>query len=135
MDEVLGMDWRRERRGHDYAYGSGGGERGRRRRVWSAEEKAALVAASNAPGANVSEIARRSGVGRGLLNEWRREAAEAEEAAPEGFVPVEVAASDPPAPIGAGMVEIDVVHGRIVMRGAVEPGLAQAVVAALRGGS
>ena len=130
------MDWRQERRGHDYGYdGGGGGERGRRRRVWSAEEKAALVAASTAAGANISEIARRSGVGRGLLNEWRREAAEAEEAAPEGFVPVEVAASDPTAPIGAGTVEIDVVNGRIVMRGAVEPGLARAVVAALRGGA
>ena len=133
------MDWRQERRGHDHAFrdAGGGGERDRRRRVWSAEEKAALVTASNAPGANVSEIARRAGVGRGLLNEWRREAAQAEPVGPEGFVPVEVVAGDPAAAPGieAGTVEIDVVHGRIVMRGAVEPGLARAVVAALRGGS
>ena len=40
---------------------------GRRRRDWSDEEKARIVAASAVPDANISEVARRNGVCRGLL--------------------------------------------------------------------
>ena len=43
-----------------------------RRRRWSAAEKAALVAESLQPGINVSMLARRHGVSRGLLHTWRR---------------------------------------------------------------
>jgi transposase len=43
-----------------------------RRRRWTAEEKAAMVAESLQPGINVSELARRCGVNRGLLQTWRR---------------------------------------------------------------
>ncbi len=39
----------------------------RRRRRWTAEEKAAVVAESLQPGINISELARRFGVNRGLL--------------------------------------------------------------------
>ena len=39
----------------------------RQRRSWTAGEKAAMVAASAEPGANISEVARRFGVHRGLL--------------------------------------------------------------------
>jgi transposase len=46
----------------------------RRRREWSDAEKARIVAESFIPDANVSEVARRNGVSRGLLNVWRREA-------------------------------------------------------------
>jgi transposase len=45
-----------------------------RRRQWSAAEKARIVAESADPGANVSEVARRNGVSRGVLNIWRRQA-------------------------------------------------------------
>jgi transposase len=45
-----------------------------RRRRWSAEEKAGIVAEAMLPGAKVSEIARRHGISRGLLYTWRREA-------------------------------------------------------------
>ena len=45
-----------------------------RRRRWSAAEKAALVAESLQPGINVSALARRCGVNRGLLQTWRRAA-------------------------------------------------------------
>jgi len=119
-----------------------GGEGGfRRRRVWSAEDKALLVSQSNAPDANVSEVARRAGVSRGLLNEWRREAAEANEAglaAPAGFVPVEAIADET---VGAdtgrrrgddSMIDIDVGSGRVTIRGAADPALARAIVSALR---
>jgi transposase len=50
---------------------------GRRRRNWTAEEKARIVAESAAPNANISDVARRNGVSRGLLTVWRRQAWEA----------------------------------------------------------
>ena len=46
----------------------------RRRRDWSDEEKARILAESADPGVNISEVARRNGVSRGLLNVWRRKA-------------------------------------------------------------
>jgi transposase len=45
-----------------------------RRRRWTSEEKAAIVAESARPGVNVAEVARRFGVNRGLLQTWRRKA-------------------------------------------------------------
>jgi transposase len=45
-----------------------------RRRRWSAEEKSRIIAESLRPGAQVTDIARRHGVSRGLLYTWRREA-------------------------------------------------------------
>jgi transposase len=46
----------------------------RRRRDWSDAEKARILAESVAPEVNISEVARRNGVSRGLLNVWRRKA-------------------------------------------------------------
>lgn len=46
-----------------------------RRRQWTTDEKAAIVTESTRPGVNVSEVARRFGVNRGLLQTWRRKAA------------------------------------------------------------
>ncbi|TIV78717.1 MAG: transposase, partial [Mesorhizobium sp.] len=54
----------------------------RRRRDWSAEEKARIVAESADPDVSVSEVARRNGVHRGLLSVWRRQAREALRGAP-----------------------------------------------------
>jgi len=45
-----------------------------RRRRWTASEKAALVVESLEPGIDVSALARRRGVARGLLQTWRRAA-------------------------------------------------------------
>jgi len=44
-----------------------------RRRRWSAAEKAAIVAESQAPGVQTSEIALRYGLHRNQLYDWRRE--------------------------------------------------------------
>src|SRR5215471_445874 len=44
-----------------------------RRRRWSDEEKAAIVAESLAPGARTSEIALRHGLHRNQLYDWRRQ--------------------------------------------------------------
>jgi transposase len=46
----------------------------RRRRDWSDEEKARILAESADPEVNISEVARRNGVNRGLLSTWRRKA-------------------------------------------------------------
>ena len=46
----------------------------RRRRDWSDAEKARILAESAEPGVNISEVARRNEVSRGLLNVWRRQA-------------------------------------------------------------
>jgi transposase len=46
----------------------------RRRRDWSDAEKARILAESVEPEVNISEVARRNGVSRGLLNVWRRKA-------------------------------------------------------------
>ena len=48
----------------------------RRRQNWPAEEKARIVTESLEPEANISEVARRNSVSRGLLNVWRRQARE-----------------------------------------------------------
>jgi transposase len=44
-----------------------------RRRRWTSEEKARIVAESLETGANISDVARRHGVARGLLTIWRRQ--------------------------------------------------------------
>ncbi|HEY0834986.1 MAG TPA: transposase [Azospirillum sp.] len=118
----------------------------RQRRSYTIEEKARIVAESTAPGANISEVARRNGVNRGLLTVWRREAGVVPDAAPAQtplFVPVTVADAPMPAPpedrrpaageTAPGRIEMDLRSGRLVVHGAVDPGLAAAVVAAARG--
>jgi transposase len=48
----------------------------RRRRNWTTEEKARIVAESCDGEVNISEVARRYGINRGLLSVWRRQARE-----------------------------------------------------------
>lgn len=43
-----------------------------RRRTWSDEEKAAIVAESDRPGASISAVARRHGLSASQLFTWRR---------------------------------------------------------------
>ena len=44
-----------------------------RRRRWSDDQKRAIVAAAFAPGAVVSEVARRADVSSGLIYRWRND--------------------------------------------------------------
>ena len=63
----------------------------RQRRSYTAQEKARIVAESAAPGANISDVARRNGVNRGLLTVRPRSAGIVAEATPVQtplFVPV-----------------------------------------------
>ena len=45
-----------------------------RRRRWSEGEKARIVEESLKPGARVSDVAKRHGISRGMVFEWRRQA-------------------------------------------------------------
>lgn len=71
-----------------------------RRRTWSAEEKAAIVAESHTSGESVCSVARRHGLTPSQLFTWRRQARRAlrpPEASPVTFVPAIVEApSEPP---------------------------------------
>ena len=69
-----------------------------RRRRWSKAEKARIVVETLAPGAVVSEVARRRGVAQSLLFTWRRLARTTDPAGRGGSIllPVEIDATPPP---------------------------------------
>jgi transposase len=123
-----------------------------RRRRWSGEEKARIVAEATAPDARVADIARRHGVSRSLIYTWRRESSPGLSGDGRGvvlpeLVPVVVsgAGSEPPevrrerracsteARKPDGAIEI-VLPGdvRMTVRGRVEERTLRAVLGALR---
>ena len=127
----------------------------KRRRVRSAREKAAIVAETFAPGANVPESARRHGLNRGLLFSWRRQVrrarpgpvaeAASEEAQDPVFVPVEIEGpvgspagpiiADPPSPIPSAttpMIEIVMPAGAVRVPTGVDAATLATVLATLR---
>ena len=128
----------------------------RQRRRWTAQEKARIVAESFEEGANISEVARRNGVVRGLLTVWRHKVAAAAGVNATGFVPVRIASEGSPAmacepgrvaaantrlqemasPSGQhrGMIEIEVSGARIRVEPGVDPTTLSTVLSALRGG-
>jgi transposase len=106
----------------------------RRRRRWSAEEKARIVAESSAPGAVARTVALRHGVHPNQLYGWRRElgvtGGTAEPGLACGFVPVVVGEQAPcwsGGLAGAGAVEIEV--GGAVLRAV--PGVAMDFLSAV----
>ena len=128
----------------------------RRRRRWTAQEKARIVAESFEEGANISEVARRNGVVRGLLTVWRHKLAAAAGVNAPGFVPVRIASegsaamacepgrvaaantrlqeiASPPGQL-RGMIEIEVSGARIRVEPGVDPTTLSTVLSALRGG-
>ncbi len=99
-----------------------------RRRRWSSDEKARLVAETLAPGARVSEVARRNEVAPSLLFTWRRQAWVQTPTAEPVFLPVQVTAEPRPASPSArsskrqrkapGTIAIDLGSGRRLTVGA-----------------
>ena len=67
-----------------------------RRRRWSAEDKARILAEIEEPGVVVAEVARRADVCTSLVYKWRREARKAASAC--GFAPVIVETPPPASP-------------------------------------
>ncbi len=126
-----------------------------RRRRWTAEEKAEILAESFRPGARVSEVARRYGVNRDLLWSWRHQARK-HAAAGRMFVPIRIAgeATAPPtsmaverhedaalaravpldgggAESSSGTIEIEIGGARVRVSGAVDGAALQQVLAHL----
>ena len=97
-----------------------------RRRVWSDDQKRALVMAVSQSGANVAEIAREADLRPSQIYRWRRQMF----AGGEGFAAVEVQ-PDPTPPAGPAVV---VELGNIIVRMAADtpPDLAAAVLRSLR---
>jgi transposase len=129
----------------------------RRRRRWTAQEKARIVAESFEEGANISEVARRNGVVRGLLTVWRQKLAAAAGLNAPGFVPVLITSEGgSPATAGEpgrvapaqtmrremasppgqfrGEIEIEVSGARIRVEPGVDLTTLSTVLSALRGG-
>lgn len=126
--------------------------RGERRRVWTDAQKHEIVLESLEPGGSPIAVARRHGIGTGLLYTWRRQLVEGQlkalmPAAP-GFVPVaalpddQATAAGPPSPQavspataingGPGWIEIVLPDGVTVRVGAaVDEAALRRVLAAL----
>jgi transposase len=64
-----------------------------RRRRWSQDDKARIVEETLAPGAKVTEVARRNGVAASVVFTWRRQARTVEQVGPR-FAPVQIAAAE-----------------------------------------
>jgi transposase len=127
--------------------------RGERRRIWSDEQKRLIVAEAMQPGAMVAEVARRWGIGTGLIYTWRRQMREGERGAvlapATGFAQLAVTPSPtmveaaPPAPLpegpaeagdrGAGRIEVALPCGATVRVGRdVDEAALRRVLAAVR---
>jgi transposase len=63
-----------------------------RRRRWSQDDKARIVEETLAPGAKVTDVARRNGVAASVVFTWRRQARTVERVVP-CFTPVQIAAA------------------------------------------
>ena len=106
-----------------------------RRRRWSEEQKRVIVAASLAPGAVISEMARRADVGAGQIYRWRKELG----AVANGFAQVLIATPAVPTataedPSSAAEPAIEVEYAgkvRVRIPGSISAELAAAVVKAL----
>jgi transposase len=114
-------------------------ETGRRRR-WSEEEKLKIVLESLQAPRQVAATARRHGISRSQLLQWRRTFRDRQKGAAEpqiGFVPAMVV-PEPEPPVGqsaSAAIEIEFASGaRMRITGAVDAATLTAAVAALAGG-
>ena len=98
------------------------------RRRWSADEKARILEEAMAPGAVVSEVARRNGMSPQHLFTWRRQARREADNHPLAFPPVVVSPDTPQRTPGACCEAIiEIVVAGVVIR--VPPGVDGATLA------
>jgi len=106
-----------------------------RRRRWSAEDKGRIVAASFAPGANVSEVARQNDISPQHLFQWRHAARKGQLVLSldddMAFAPVVVERPATPAR-GDGGLAVEIAGAVIQVTGETDLGLLGAVVRALK---
>jgi transposase len=102
-----------------------------RRRRWRDEEKLAILEEAFAPGACVSEVARRWDVSASLIYVWRRNARSA--GAKPAFVEAVVAdAGVRPGPGVDPVIQVELPAARVSIAAAASPVLVGAVLRALR---
>jgi transposase len=123
-----------------------------RRRRWTSEEKARIVAESLEADTNISDVARRHGVARGLLTTWRRQLSSGGQEPAQSFATVKVdpvaavsndaprRSTEPdavamalPAVRSRGRIEIDIAGARIRVESGVDQATLAMVLAAVRG--
>ena len=84
-----------------------------RRHRWSEEDRSRILSEIEAPGAVVSEVARRADICTSLVYKWRREARKSTSLSASGFAPVVIEASPAAArhpAAGAGNPDVIVVE-------------------------
>ena len=125
LPSKLPINWRGARRGEVLPWPE-------RRRRWSWEEKAQIVAESLAPGAVASAIARRYGLHRNQLYAWRKELRVVGNgaAAPLDFVPVVMAEEHDASRVVA--IEIELSGTRVRVSPGVDPTLLADVLRTLK---
>jgi transposase len=105
------------------------------RRTWSPEEKARILAAAAAPGAVVSEVARRHGLRPQQVFGWRREARATSHSQAEGmaFAPVVLDAAPPPAaPKEPPAIEVQIGDAVVRVPAGMDGATVKAVLRAVR---
>jgi transposase len=130
-----------------------------RRRRWTAQEKAEILAESFRPGASVAEVARRHGVSRGLLWAWRHQARKRGAIGELSFVPVRIVdeaatpacsptveqeggvtattgqSGDAMAALVTGTIDIEIRQAHVRVSGVVDAAALRQVLSYLGGGS
>ena len=101
------------------------------RRRWSEDQKRAIVAESFAPGAVVSDVARRADVSLGQIYRWRQELRGVAGFAQVLIAPVESAAPNGVPSCTEPAIEVEVGKVRVRIPGSIPAGLASAVIKAL----
>jgi transposase len=98
-----------------------------RRRRWSEQDKARIVAESLKPGVIVAEVARRHGIHRNQLYGWRSafgvqpdRAKTGQACKAQGFVPVTVVPEVPDASVSSAVIEIVIGSVSVRLTGAVD---------------
>lgn len=105
-----------------------------RKRVWTSEEKLAILREGMAPGAVRADVMRRHGISSSLFYTWRKQELAGP---PSGFAAVQIAKSasnaPPAAPAPVSRIEIVTAAGTSVrIDGAVDAGILAAVLKVLR---
>jgi transposase len=96
-----------------------------RRRRWSEEDKARIVAESLEPGVIVAEVARRCGIHRNQLYGWRsafgvQPAKTGQAGEAPGFVPVTIVQEAPEGSVSNGPIEIVIGSVSVRLTGAID---------------
>src|ERR1700687_2347577 len=102
-----------------------------RRRRWSEDQKRAIVAESFAPGAVVSDVARRADISAGQIYRWRQELRGADGFAQVLIAPAESAAANGVAPCPEPTIEVEVGKARVRIPGSIPAALGGGGIKAL----